>query len=34
MAGIISTGVPNLPLLTGYEVLAVDTNLASGRLIT
>lgn len=30
MAGIISTGVPNLPLLTGYEVLAVDTNLASG----
>lgn len=30
MAGIISTGVPNLPLLNGYEVLAVDTNISGG----
>lgn len=30
MAGIISTGVPHLPLIAGSELFALDTNLAGG----
>jgi len=30
MAGIISTGVPHLPLVAGNELIALDTNLAGG----
>jgi hypothetical protein len=30
MAGILSTGVPHLPLVSGGEFVALDTNLAGG----